>query len=132
MTTSTITCARCGRTVPREHGAYHTYCTPDCRERDRKRRRRQRQAVQKAQHPLRPDLAAARTALYANRDRNRREWLSRERRSWALDGRVATPDRNDPAMGLAAARYRARKLAAEQDRWAAMGTPVETEGARAA
>jgi len=121
----TITCAYCGRTVPREHGAYQTYCTADCRKRDTRRRKRRARAVQQAVHPLR-------TRLYANRERNMHDRRSREAASRAESPDVPSPTRCSPASCHAMPIVRARKRAVEAARWHAMGTLPALESERAA
>lgn len=115
--TTTITCPRCGTTFARTQGAYETFCSPACRERDRKRRRRQRRAVAATQRPVAPDLDAARAALWANRERNAQERRSREASERHTRPSVAWPRWTDPAMRQAARAFRERKHRAERARW---------------
>ena len=73
--------------------------------------------------PLTPDLAAARTRLYANRDRNAAERRSRYGRP-AHDGSLADlPRESNPVMVHVAMVRRARMHQGELTRWLAAGIP---------
>ena len=70
--------------------------------------------------PLTPDLATARTRLYANSKRRSRGWHG-----------PAAPDKDNPSMLAAKPVHRAARHAAELARWQAMGTPAAREAVAA-